>query len=119
MLFTASSIIDAMPPKNVLVIVADRPRTGREADLLALTRDHVPDLRRMGFASERPALAMHNKDGVILEVFEWLDGAVARAHGDPGIQAMWAKYAAVCDYVPLADLPEVQDLFAQFVPIEL
>lgn len=32
---------------------------------------------------------------------------------------MWARYGAVCDYVPLNVLPEATDLFAQFEPIEL
>lgn len=102
-----------------MVIVAYKPKPGRDADLLALTRDHVPALRRLGLATGRTALAMRNKDGVILEVFEWAEGAMARAHSHPDVQAMWETYAAVCDYVPLSTLPEVNDLFAQFVPIEL
>ncbi len=102
-----------------MVIVAYKPKPGRDADLLALTRDHVPALRRLGFATERPTLAMRNKDGVILEVFEWADGAMARAHSHPDVLAMWEKYSAVCEYVPLSTLPEVKDLFAQFVPVEL
>ncbi len=30
---------------------------------------------------------------------------------------MWGEYAAVCDYVPLAELPEAQALFAEFDPL--
>jgi hypothetical protein len=32
---------------------------------------------------------------------------------------MWDRYAAVCDYVPLHELPEARDMFAQFEPIDL
>ena len=102
-----------------MVIVGYRPKPGCEADLLQLTREHVPALRALGLASERPTLAMKSKDGVIVEVFEWKDGAIATAHENPDVLAMWSRYAAVCDYVPLHDLPETKEMFAQFEPIDL
>jgi hypothetical protein len=102
-----------------MVIVAYRPKPGCEPALLALTRAHVPALRRLGLATNRPTLAMRSRQGVIIEVFEWSEGAIARAHEHPAIQAMWASYAEVCDYVKLSDLPEAQDMFAQFEPIKL
>jgi hypothetical protein len=102
-----------------MVIVGYRPKPGCEDELLALTRDHVPQLRRLGFATGRPAVAMRSKAGVIVEVFEWADGAIARAHEHPEVQAMWARYAAVCEYTPLHELAETKDLFAEFEPIDL
>jgi hypothetical protein len=62
---------------------------------------------------------MRSKDGVILEVFEWCEGAIASAHENPDVLEIWGRYAAVCDYVPLSELPEAKDLFAQFEPIDL
>ncbi len=62
-----------------VVIVAYRPKPGREADLLALTRTHVPELRALRLATDRPATTMQAKDGTVVEVFEWQDGAIARA----------------------------------------
>jgi hypothetical protein len=102
-----------------MVIVAYRPKAGYEDDLLSLTREHVPELRRLGLATERPTLAMRSKDGIIVEVFEWQDGAIQTAHTNPDVLSMWKRYAAVCDYVPLNELPETKDMFAQFEPIEL
>ena len=102
-----------------MVIVAYRPKPGREDDLLALTRDHVPHLRRLGLATDRPTLAMRSQEGIIVEVFEWQDGAIATAHGNPDVLAMWEHYAAVCDYVPLQELPEAREMFATFAPVEL
>ena len=102
-----------------MVIVAYRPKPGREAELLALTLEHVPTLRGLGLATERPTLAMHSKEGVIIEVFEWCDGAIATAHQNPAVLKMWERYSAVCDYARLSELPEAKDLFAQFVPIDL
>jgi hypothetical protein len=102
-----------------MVIVAYRPKPGREAELLELTRTHVPQLRELGLATQRTPLAMRSKDGVIVEVFEWREGAIATAHENPAVLAMWGRYSAVCDYVPLNQLPEAADMFAQFDPIDL
>lgn len=100
-----------------MVIVAYRPKPDKQAELEALARDHVPFLRRLGLATDRPALIMKGKDGTIVEAFEWKEGAVATAHQKPEIHALWERYAAVCDYVPLAQLPEAQALFATFAPL--
>ncbi len=102
-----------------MVIVAYRPRPGREADLLALAKQHVPVLRRLGLATDRPSTAMRGEDGVIVEVFEWEEGAIASAHRHPDVLALWEAYAAVCDYVPLRTLPQAAALFAQFEPLDL
>ena len=102
-----------------MVIVAYRPKPGRDDDLLALTRDHVPELRRLGLATDRTTLAMRSKEGIIVEVFEWQDGAIHAAHTNPDVLAMWERYASVCDYVPLHELSEAHDMFAQFTPVNL
>jgi hypothetical protein len=101
-----------------MVIVAYRPKPGQEAALLALLRDHLPFLRRLGLATARPPMAMRGADGVIVEVFEWAPGAIASAHENPEVLALWGRYAAVCDYVPLRDLPETGEMFATFAPID-
>ena len=105
---------------GILVIVAYRPKPGKEQHLLELTRTHVPILRREGLATDRPPYAMRAADGTVVEVFEWTSSeAIASAHTNPVIQGMWAKYAEVCDFVKLADLKECSDLFAGFAPLEL
>lgn len=101
-----------------MVIVAYRPRPGKQEALETLARDHVPHLRRLGLATGRPALIMRDKDGTIVEAFQWKEGAIATAHENPEILAMSEEYAAVCDYLPLSQLPEAQDLFATFVPLD-
>ena len=59
---------------GVVVIVAYRPLPGKEAELLQLTREHVPILRREGLATERPFQAMRAADGTIVEVGELFAG---------------------------------------------
>ena len=100
-----------------VVIVAYRPKPGREADLDALTREHIPYLRALDLVTGREPVLLRAGDGVVVEVFEWRDGAVETAHSHPRVQALWARYAEVCDYVPLQALPEAAQLFATFKPL--
>jgi hypothetical protein len=106
-------------PGQTLVIVAYRPKPGKEAELLQLTREHVPLLRAEGLATDRPVIACLATDGTVVEVFEWVAGGVERAHTNPVVRKLWERYAAACDIVPLASLPEVSNMFASFTPIEL
>jgi hypothetical protein len=63
---------------------------------------------------------MRAADGTIVEVFEWKSAeAIANAHSNPAVQAMWGRYSAACEYVPLTSIKECSDLFAQFEPVEL
>ena len=80
---------------GVAVIVCYRPRPGMEDELLAAVRDHLPVLRGEDLVTDRPATEL------------------------PAVQALWARFEQACEYVRLADLPEAEDLFASFEPIEL
>lgn len=97
-----------------LVVVAYRPKTGKSEALLALTREHHGILHGRGLVTERAPAIAKAKDGTIVEVFEWEDGAIERAHHDPVVAELWQRYADVCDYVPLRQLAESGDLFAGF-----
>jgi hypothetical protein len=104
---------------KTIVIVAYKPKPGKEADLLQLTREHVPLLRAEGLATGHPVTACQAKDGTIVEVFEWADGGVERAHTNPVVLKLWERYAAACDIVPLTSLPEASTMFASFTPLDL
>lgn len=98
-----------------IVIVGYRPKPGKEAELDALMKTHVQRLRDEALATERESVLMRAGDGTIVEVFEWVSqAAIDSAHSNPGVLEMWQEYAEVCDFVPLGQLPEAQDLFAQF-----
>jgi quinol monooxygenase YgiN len=100
------------------VIAAYRPRAGEEARLLDLVREHVPILRAEGLATDRPAYAMQAADGTIVEVFEWESAeAIERAHTNPTVLALWARFGAACEIVPLASLAECHAMFAGFTPV--
>lgn len=101
-----------------VVIDGYKPKRGKEDELLGLVREHVPYLRKLGLATDRAPIALKSRDGIVVEIFEWCDGAVEQAHSNPAVQKLWDEYVKVCDYVPLVGLSEFSDMFAQFVPID-
>ncbi len=103
-----------------LVIVAYRPKPGKEALLLAELRDHVHLLRSEGLATDRPVIHMRAGDGTLVEIFEWASpAAIEQAHANARVQAMWARFAACCEYVPIGSLAEAGQLFSEFEPLEI
>ena len=103
---------------GVIVIVAYRPKPGKEKDLLDLVRSRVPTLRKEGLATDRAPIIMRTRDGTIIEVSEWKSQeAIDAAHKNPNVLAMWNKFFEMCDCVPLKTLAEAEEMFAGFEPI--
>ena len=102
-----------------LVIVAYKPKPGKEAALLELTREHVALLRSEGLATKRPVVAAQAADGTIVEVFEWTVGGVEKAHSNPVVLELWKRYGDACEIVPLNALAESSTMFASFTPLNV
>ena len=103
-----------------IVIVAFKPKPGKDAELAAVVEKHWGILKREGLVTDRPRYTMQAKDGTILEVFEWLSPeAIQKAHHNPAVLALWTEFEAACDYGPLASLPESLNLFAEFQPLPI
>lgn len=107
------------PNQRQVVIVAYKPKPGMEAELLQLTREHVPLLRAQGLATEMPVTAVRAADGTIVEVFEWEAGAIPKAHTDPEVGKLWLRYRTACEIIPLNSLAEAAQMFAGFLRIDL
>lgn len=100
-----------------IAIAVYRPKPGKESSLRDAIRDHQDVLRGQGLVTGRPAWILRAKDGSYLEVFEWESPlAIQRAHANPTVQALWARFADACDYIPLSTLDEAHQLFAEFDP---
>ncbi len=100
-------------------VAAFRPKPGKEEELRQVIADRLPLLRRLGFATDREAILMRSRDGVLIQVSEWSsDEAIAKAHETPEVLAMWDRFAACSEYVKLDSLAEVHEDFATFDPIE-
>lgn len=103
-----------------LVIAVYRPKPGGEARLRELLAGHVPALRELGLATDRPVVLMKTLDGsAYLEVFEWADGnAAQKAHHMPEVQAVWGPMMEVADFPSLGDLEEARGRFPHFQPVD-
>lgn len=105
---------------GVIVIAMYRPKPGRDDALLACVRDHLPVLRQRGLITDRTPIVMRSENGTILEVFEWLNqDAIDRAHHDPEVGKLWARFNEACEYGTMSELPEVDRVFPGFVPVEV
>ena len=103
---------------GVIVIVAYRPKPGKESETLDLVRSRVPALRKEALVTERTPIIMRARDGTIIEVSEWKSQeAIDAAHKNPNVLAMWNRFFAVCDCVPLNQLSESAEMFAGFEPV--
>jgi quinol monooxygenase YgiN len=103
---------------GVIVIVAYRPKTGKEKKLVDLVRSRAPTLQNEGLATDRAPIIMRARDGTIIEVSEWKSQeAIDDAHKNPNVLAMWDKFFAICECVPLKTLDEAEEMFAGFEPL--
>ena len=101
-----------------IVIVAYRPKPGKAADLEALMNSHLSTLKAERLVTDRESILMRAEDGTVIEVFEWRSReSIEVAHTNPVVQSMWRDYAEVCDFVPIARVPEASRLFSEFSPL--
>ena len=99
-------------------IAAFRPKTGKEDELLKVIDDRVPLLRKLGMVTDRIPIGMRSRDGVIIQVSEWVDDeAIGKAHSHSEVLALWERFDACCEYVKLDSLSESHDDFATFEAI--
>lgn len=102
------------------VIACYAPKPEKEQELLALVRGHIPYLKNLNMVTERPPLVLRNRQGTIIEAFEWRSpDALEEAHLNPDVQDLWKRFEEVCDYQTLDNLPEAKELFAHFEILEL
>jgi hypothetical protein len=101
-------------------IACYRAKPGREEELLAVVREHMPALRAEGLVSDRPPHFMQAKDGTIIEVFEWKSSeAKDIAHRNEAVGKIWARFSACAEFPSLAELDETRHPFANFLAIEV
>lgn len=99
-----------------VVIVAYRPKPGREEELRALLAEHLALVRARGLVSESfGSVLLRSEDGALVEIFEWASQeAIDEAHHDEAVLDLWNRFDEVCHYEPLAKLPACQAPFAHF-----
>ena len=105
---------------SVMVIACYKPKPGKDKELLALTKTHLPVLRAEGLVGDAPSLCGRAADGTIVEVFCWKSqAAIDAAHENEAVLKMWGDYAALCDFVTIGDVAEAKQMFSPFAPVAL
>ena len=92
-------------------------QAGKGAGTFATRAQPGSDLAQR-LVTDRAPTVMRSRDGTLIEVSEWKSReAIDAAHKNPSVLAMWEKFSAVCECVPLKTLPEADDMFAGFEPV--
>ena len=84
------------------VICHYRVRRGSEAAFEDLLARHWPTLKRLSLVTAEPSvsyrgLEQDNGEPIYFEIFEWLDGAMERAHEHPEVMAIWEPMDQLCE----------------------
>ena len=102
------------------IIAACKPKSGMVAVLHALVSKQHKVLRDESLITDCPRVVMQARDGAVVEVFEWQSPeAFERAHTSMSVQALWTELGKVCEYIPLASIPECAGPFAYFESLTL
>ena len=100
------------------VICHYRVAAGNESKFEILLDKHWPTLHRLGLVTGEPSrtfrgVEQDNEKPIYFEIFEWLDGAVERAHEHPDVMAVWEPMDHLCEKrgdKPSMEFPHVQAL---------
>jgi len=103
-----------------VVFAVYQPRQGQDAKVRALIAEHLPTLRRLQLATDRPAILLKSDSGAYVEIFEWQsDEAAERAHDHPEVARIWEAMGKIAEFKPLASLPETKTAFSHYEPVAL
>jgi hypothetical protein len=107
-----------MKPEVVLALY--KPHPGKDAELIQILKNHIPTLRRLELATDRPVVLVQTKNGSFLEIFEWSTAEAADlAHHHPEVAKVWEAIGKVADFTTLESLEEIKQPFPHFKPINL
>jgi hypothetical protein len=98
-----------------LALAAYRPRPGKSGELLEFFAEELATLRRRGHVTARSAPIVRTDGGDYLVVLEWSsEHAVADAHEDAEVLAVWERKAELVDYVAPRELAGSEVPFARW-----
>lgn len=101
-----------------IVFVGYKPFAGKETELAALLEIHWQTLKIEKLVTERKPVIVKAEDGTMIEVFGWKSKeAIELAHTNKIVQDMWNEFSKVCEYIPVSQVSEMNDLFSEFTPL--
>jgi hypothetical protein len=104
--------------KPEVVFALYRPHPGKDVELRQLIAQHLPTLRRLELATDRPGVLVRSRNGTYIEIFEWRTAESAGvAHHHPEVAKVWEAMGQVCDMPALESLEEAKLTFPHFEPV--
>ncbi|MCI0596362.1 MAG: hypothetical protein L0Z48_07440 [candidate division Zixibacteria bacterium] len=88
----------------------------------------IPKKRRYflkaGYATRRAPILLRSRQNpeILIEIFEWKSqDAVAKAHQDPKVRAIWDEMDKLCKRIGqgLSEVPEFATPFPHFEPVDV
>lgn len=101
------------PDAPVFNIVTYVPKTGKEAELLALVKKHEGALRGVGLVTAEPfkvwkAFDIRKKRVSFIEHFQWKDGRSSDlAHQTPEVMAVWEAMGPVLEELTICEVEPI------------
>ena len=98
------------PVTNIVTYV---PKKGKEAELLALLKQHEPALRQVGLVTSEPfrlwkAYDIRKKREQFIEQFVWKDGKASDvAHQTPEIMAVWEPMGPILEDLTICEVEAI------------
>jgi hypothetical protein len=103
---------------GIIAIACYKPKKEKSDDLRNLVNKHYPLLLSKAMVTEREPFIMKSEDGTIIEIFEWKSKKAKKAaHSDEDIIEIWDHLESVSENIPLSELKEANDAFANFKPM--
>jgi hypothetical protein len=103
---------------GIITIAVYRPKKGKEKQLKAIVKKHLPVLRSQDLITDRLPIVMRAGDKTIVEVFEWKSQkAIRDAHRNPEVLKLWDAFSAVCEYGIPSKVKEFSEMFPNFKPL--
>jgi hypothetical protein len=104
--------------KPEVVFAMYHPHPGKEAALREVLTRHLPVLRKLELATDRPDMLLKTKNGIYIEIFEWRSAESADlAHQHPEVAKIWEAIGQVADFSTLSELDELKETFPHFQPV--
>jgi hypothetical protein len=100
----------ANPEAPVTNIVTYVPKQGKEAELLALVKQHEPALRKAGLVTSEPfrvwrAYDVRKRRVQFIEQFVWKNGNASNAaHQTPEVMAVWGPMEHVLEEMTICEV---------------
>jgi hypothetical protein len=98
------------PVRNIVTYV---PKKGKEAELLALVKNHEPALRKSGLVTAEPfriwkAFDIRKQREAFVEYFEWKDGRASDlAHQTPEVMSVWEPMGPVLEELTIYEVEQL------------